>query len=251
MKNKPFVFTILSILCLIEPVIKVLYFKAITQFDFLVIFANLKSRNTFVEVFDFWLVFPIAGLLILKLRKWSYFAFLSLLTYVVYNISTYEKYTWPYNSDAPFFYNYMVVGMCAAVFVYFLSPKVREPFFDRRLRWWEPQSRYAVNIHCKVHSANLTFPVEMLNLSQTGAFLMDSPYLKVGERMHIEFNFLGQVIEVPVEIIHKTSIKNHSGFGVKFNFRTVTQSIRLAKVLNVVKKSHNLFNETKGLSKAA
>lgn len=228
-----------------------LYFKATTQFDFMVIFANLQARNSFMEVFDFWLVFPMAGLLILKLRKWSYFAFMSILTYAIYNISTYEKYTWPYNSDAPFFYNYFVVGLSAAVFVYFLLPKVREPFFDRRVRWWEPQLRYAVNITCKVHGPHLTFPAHILNMSQTGAFLQDSPYLKVGERLHVEFNFLGQVIELPVEVIHKTNVHNQSGYGVRFVFRSFTQSLRLAKVIKVIKKSHVLFKDAKITKEAA
>lgn len=251
MKNKPFIFTLLSILCMIEPAIKVLYFKAITHFDFMVIFANLKARNTFMEVFDFWLVFPIAGLLIMKVRKWTYFAFMSVLAYIMYNISTYEKYTWPYNSDAPFLYNYVVVAMSAAVFVYFLFPKVREPFFDRRVRWWEPQLRYAVQINCKVHGPNLTFPTQMLNISQTGAFLQYSPYLKVGERLHLEFNFLGQSIEVPVEVVHKSTIKNYPGYGVRFVFRSFTQSLRVAKVINVIKRSNVLFNDVKDPKQAA
>jgi hypothetical protein len=243
MKNKPFIFTLLSVLCVIEPLIKVLYFKAATHFDFAIIFANLKARNTFFEVFDFWLVFPIAGLLIMKLRKWTYFAFLSLLSYIMYNITTYERYTWPYNSETPFFYNYFVVAMSASVFLYFLLPKTREPFFDRRVRWWESQQRHTVHINCKVHGPHLTFPGQILNISQTGAFLGESPYLKTGERLVLEFNFLGQVIEIPVEVIHHTNVKGQFGYGVQFKYRNFTQSLRMAKVMNVLKKSSALFNE--------
>lgn len=134
MKNKPLIYTILSILCLIEPAIKILYFKAITQFDFAVILANLQARNTFMEVVDFWLIFPIAGLLVTRLRKWTYFAFIAVLAYINYNIFTYEKYTWPYNSDSPFFYNYVVSFLSVAVLVYFMTPKVRTQFFNKRIR---------------------------------------------------------------------------------------------------------------------
>jgi hypothetical protein len=243
MKNKPFIFTILSILCLIEPLIKVLYFKATTHFDFVVILANLKTRNTFMEVLDFWLIFPLAGLLIVKLRKWSYFAFLGVLTYINYNIFTYEKYTWPYNSETPFFYNYVVAILSLGVFAYFLSPKVREPFFDRRVRWWEPKIRYNVNISCKLQSNNLTFPSTILNLSQSGAFIQESKYMKVGDLLQMEFNFLGQTITVPVEVVNKHMIKNQSGFGLKFHFKNLKQSIMMTKVMNVLKKSHKEFSE--------
>jgi len=245
MKNKPLIFSLLSILCMVEPLIKVLYFKAITQFDFLLIIANLQARNTFVEVFDFWLVFPLAGMLILKLRKWTYFAFMSLLGYMVYNISTYERYTWPYNSDSPFVYNYVVVALSVSVFVYFLSPQVRQTFFDRRVRWWEPKSRYNVQIHCKLKGPHLTFPSQILNLSRSGAFLKDSPYLKVGARLEMEFNFLGQSIQVPLEVMNCHYLQGVSGFGVEFKFRTIGQTVRMSNVIKVLRKSQGLFEESK------
>lgn len=241
MKNKPIIFTVLSLLCLIEPAIKVLYFKAATQFEFAVIFANLKARNTFIEVVDFWLIFPIAGLLILKLRKWTYFSFLAVLGYINYNIFTYEKYTWPYNSDSPFLYNYVVAIMSVAVFVYFLSPKVREPFFDRRVRWWEPKTRYDVRISCKLQSSNLTFPSCIFNISQTGAFIQESKYMKVGDHLLMEFNFLGQVISLPVVVVSRHVIKGHAGFGVEFKFKTMRQSLQMVKVVKILKKSQKEF----------
>lgn len=238
MKNKPFIFSILSFLCLIEPVIKILYFKAITHFDFLVIFANLKARNTFLEVFDFWLVFPIAGLLIVRLRKWTYFGFMSILAYIVYNIFTYEKYTWPYNSDTPFMYNYVVALMAFAVFAYFLSPSAREPFFDRRARLWETKTRYKIEISCKLKSSSLTFPSRILNISKTGAFVQDSPYIKIGDTLEMEFNLLGHIVEVPVLIVNKHTSHNNQGYGVEFKFKSFGQSIRMGKVINIIKKSH-------------
>jgi hypothetical protein len=243
MKNKPIIFTVLSILCFIEPLIKVLYFKATTDFDFVVIFANLKARNSFLEVVDFWLIFPMAGFLILKLRKWTYFSFMGVLAYINYNIFTYEKYTWPYNSETPFIYNYFVALLSVGVFVYFLSPKVREPFFDRRVRWWEPKSRYNVHISCKLQSSNLTFPSQIVNLSHSGAFVLDSKYMKVGDFLQIEFNFLGQTVCLPVEVVNRHSLRGHDGFGLKFHFRTMRQSVVMAKLIKVLKRSQKEFRD--------
>ena len=245
MKNKPLIFSILSVLCLIEPVIKVLYFKAITHFDFVVILSNLQERNTFREVVDFWLIFPIAGLLITRLRKWTYFSFMGVLAYINYNIFTYEKYTWPYNSDTPFMYNYVVALMSVAVFAYFLSPSVREPFFERRVRWWEPKARYNVQFPCKLQSSHLTFPTQIMNISQSGAFVQESKYMKIGDHLTMEFNFLGQTITVPVEVVHKHSSHNLVGFGLKFTFKSFRQSLAMTKVINVLKKSQSEFQDEK------
>ena len=245
MRNKPFLFTLISVLCLIEPAIKILYFKAATHFDFAVIFSNLKARDSFIEVVDFWLVFPIAGILIMKLRKWSYFAFMSVLAYIVYNISTYEKYTWPYNSDSPFMYNYVVAMMSVAVFVSFLFPQIRRPFFDRRIRWWEPHARYNVQISCKIHSSFLTYPCQILNISKTGAFLEDSAHLKVGDKLTMEFNFLGHQVDVPIEVIRKMNTARQSGYGVKFNFKSFAQAIKMAKVISIIKQTNQSFRDPK------
>lgn len=251
MKNKPLIFTVLSVLCFIEPLIKVLYFKAATQFDFVVILGNLQTRNTFMEVVDFWLIFPLAGMLIMRLRKWTYFSFMAVLAYINYNIFTYERYTWPYNSETPFMYNYIIAMMSVGVFVAFLFPKLREPFFDRRVRWWEPKTRFNVHINCKLQSNNLTFPTMILNLSQTGAFVQDSKYMKVGDQLMMEFNFLGETISLPVEVVNKHSIHDKVGYGLKFKFKTFRQSVMMSKVIKVLKKSQHEFKQNTSGSLAA
>ena len=233
MKNKPIIFSILSVLCLIEPLIKVLYFKAATDFDFMVIIANVMSRNTFREVLDFWLVFPVAGLLILKLRRMTYFSFMGVLLYIIHNIVTYEKYTWPYNSEEPFIYNKIVAVIAMAVFTYFLSPKARQPFFDRRVRWWEPKTRYSVNMNCKVDNGHLCFPSSIMNLSQTGAFISYSPYLKVGDKVQVEFNFLSNVITLKMEIMNEHEILGQKGFGVRF-LMNYGETIMMSRVIGKI-----------------
>jgi hypothetical protein len=237
MKNKPLIFTLISILCIIEPIIKILYFKAITHFDFMVIMTNLVAKNSFRDVFDFWLVYPLAGILLFKLRKWTYFAFMSLLAYIVFNIMTYEKYTWPYNSDSPFLYHYVVVVMAVMVFMAFLLPGVWEPFFDRRVRWWEPKVRYPFGINCSLKNDSLIFSSEIINISLTGAFLKESSYFKVGDKLDLEFNFLGKDISLPVTVIHKHSLHGRHGYGVQFSFKSFKQNVLVARIINVLKQT--------------
>jgi hypothetical protein len=130
---------------------------------------------------------------------------------------TYEKYTWPYNSDSPFMYHYVVVIMTMMVFMAFLLPGVWEPFFDRRVRWWEPKVRYAVGINCSLKNDNVIFPSEIINISLTGAFLKD--------------------VLLPVMVIHKHSIHGRHGYGVQFNFKSFKQNVMVAKIINILKQS--------------
>ncbi len=204
----------------------------------MVIMSNLVARDSFRDVFDFWLVYPLAGILLLKLRKWTYFAFMSLLAYIVYSITTYEKYTWPYNSDSPFMYHYIVVIMAVMLFMAFLLPGVWEPFFDRRVRWWEPKVRYPAGINCALKNDNLIFASEIINISLTGAFLKESSYFKVGDKLDLEFSFLGQEVSFPVTVIHKHSLGGRHGYGVQFSFKSFKQNVLIARIIHVLKQSN-------------
>jgi hypothetical protein len=238
MKQKPLLFKILMILCLIEPVIKVFYFKALTHFDFSVIFSNLMARTSPLEIFDFWLVFPLAGLALLKIRKISYFIFLGLLAYVIYTFVTYESYTWPYNSETPFFYNQVVVVIAFITFIAFLIPQVRRPFFDKRVRWWEPKTRYIVNIACRVQGKNIVFPSELLDISKTGAFLKESSYFNIGDDLSIEFKYMNMNFNLPVKVISQHVFRGQAGAGVQFRFQSLRQNLDLAKFIGLIKGSH-------------
>lgn len=215
---------------------KVLYFKVVTHFDFLIIFANLRNHEGFLEVVDFWLVFPLAGLLILKLRRWTYFGFLALLSYNVFRIVTYERYSWPYYSDSPFAYNYLVVAFSVVVFLYFLSPTARKPFFDRRMRWWETMKRYAAEADCKLRNEDSHFTSKVLNISKNGVFIQYSAFLPQGTVFLLRFEIEGESFDLPVEITSRHDYGERHGYGVRFLFPSFQERLRISRVVNRLKK---------------
>ncbi len=240
MKHKPVIYRILSVLFLIEPLIKVLYFKIITDFDLSIILSNLSERGNFREVFDFWLVFPIAGLMLIRVRKWTYFAFLALLGYLFFSIMTYEQFTWPYNSDSPLFYHYLIVFLSIAAFTYFLIPAVREPFFNRKLRWWENKPRYKALIPGKVKTAKTTFDTELMDISQTGAFLKDSELLILGDVYQLDCEYEGIMLNIPFEVVSKHMVSRQVGFGIQFKPQSLFQKIRVFKLIKKLRSNGNL-----------
>ena len=54
MKNKPLLFIILGIIHLVEPIFKLLYFKATTHFPMHLIIENISQMSGAREVFEFW-----------------------------------------------------------------------------------------------------------------------------------------------------------------------------------------------------
>lgn len=235
MRNKPLIFQLLSVLFLLEPLIKILYFKASTHFPFGTILENVFSRNGVREVFDFWIVFPVAGLMLWKLRKWTYFAFLSVMAYLIFSIATYEQYTWPYNSDSPLFYHYFVIAVTLATIAYFLVPDVRAPFFNRKLRWWESKPRYKTAIPTRITGNKITFQSEILNISQSGAFLKDNNLLSPGDVISLSFETEGLLMEIPVKVVSRHMIASTPGYGVQFFPTSVTQKFQLFRLISRIK----------------
>lgn len=106
---------------------------------------------------------PLAGLVILACKRWSYFAYIGIMTLVF----AYNLYKWQLNPQlfqlpaliGFFMINFFVVG-------YFLIPGVRSVYFNPRLRWWEAAPRYVVETpaeiithlgrHCYCHIRNIS-----------------------------------------------------------------------------------------------
>ncbi len=235
MKTKPLLIKILMYAFFIEPMIKILYFKAATHFDFATILENLMTRTSPREIFDFWLVFPLAGLMLVRLRQWSYYAFLTFMLYIVFSIFTYEKYTWPYFSDSPLTYHYIMVILSLGAFAYLLFPRVREPFFNRRLRWWETRTRYQTQMSAKVMGSKVTFHTDIVNISLSGAFLKDNGNLDPGQDLTLEFSNAGVTVNIPVKVMSKHMIGDQMGYGVEFTPRNFKQRFELHKLVRTLK----------------
>lgn len=237
MRKKPLFITLVSLLCFIEPLIKVLYFKATTHFDFAVILANLGARSGFKDIFEFWLLFPLAGLMIVKLRNWTYVTFIALMGYSIHSILNYEEYTWPYNADTPFGYNIGVAVMCFAVIVYFLLPETRRPFFDARVRWWEPMVRYDVDIPCALVGSFGSLDTNIINISKSGVFIADTDKITVGDNIRMDMVAFGEVLCITLVVKNKHKLKGQAGFGAQFYFQNLSQYYKVRSIVSKIKAS--------------
>lgn len=232
MKAKPILFTLITSFCFFEPLAKLYYFKVSTQFEWPVILSNLLSRNSPLDILTFWLLFPIAGLMLLKIRSWSYFLFMLVMSYNVFSLVTYESYTWPYNDQMPHLYNLLLTAVCLGIIVAFCFPSIRKPFFDRRARFWEPQKRHDIFLETELKTSFDTIESVISNISTTGAFILNVEDMKAGDRMTVNFRILDEVFTCEIQVVHKLCNGTINGYGVKFINMSFKSRARLAKVLN-------------------
>lgn len=232
LKTKPILFSLITSFCFFEPVAKLIYFKVTTHFEWSIIISNIFSRNSLLDILNFWLLFPIAGLTLLKIRVWSYCLFMMVMSYNIYSLVTYESFTWPYNNNMPHAYNLLLTLVCVGIIIAFCFPNIRKPFFDRRARWWEPQKRHDIFLETELRTSTLdTIHSVISNISSSGAFILNVKELSPGDRMIVNFRILNEVFVSEIEVVHKLNNGTINGYGVKFVNMSSRSRDRLSKVL--------------------
>ena len=240
MKHRPLPFVILAILHLIEPLLKIAYFKATTHFPVMEIIENISHLNATRAVFEFWFLFPIGGIALLGVKRWSYPVFVSVQMYSIYSHLSYEAFTWPYASSTPQWPSLFILACNVAMIIYFLLPEIRKPFFNKEDRWWEHRERYSIRIPCSytLSSGNALKDAEVLNISHSGAFITLPEAEEIcGEKMIINITFLNDNICLNAKVISYHEFDDELGFGVAFQYDNIWEKLYMTKIIKMISKA--------------
>ena len=144
MNRKPWPIVILGLMQIIVPIFGVLlsaYLYNMTPFRYLRVYFEIMPA---VKIFEFLFLFPIAGIAILAMRRWSYPFFIIAMLWATY--SNIQTSVLDYQSNWGVVYIIGITLVNFAVVTYFLLPSVRRFYFDERVRWWESKPRFKVEI---------------------------------------------------------------------------------------------------------
>ncbi|ATH08012.1 hypothetical protein BIY24_08620 [Halobacteriovorax marinus] len=240
MKYRPLPFVILGILHLVEPLLKLAYFKATTHFPIMSIIENITHLNAPRAVFEFWFLFPIGGLALLGVKKWSYPIFVSVQLYSIYRHLNYEPFTWPYATSTPQWPSLVLLACNIAIIIYFLLPEIRKPFFNKEDRWWEHRERYTIRIPCSytLSSGNTLKDAEILNISHSGAFvtLPESENI-CQEKLIINITFLNDNICLGAKVISAHEFDSEKGFGIAFEYENIWEKLYMTKIMKMIARA--------------
>ena len=241
MKNRPLLFILLGIIHILEPAFKILYFKASTGFPIGDIVENITHVSGVRAIFEFWFLFPIAGIALLGVKKWGYPVFVSVQAYSIFSHLNYESYTWPYVSSTPQWPSLAILSCNIAMILYFLLPEIRKPFFDKEMRWWEHRERYSLRIPCSFSSIriNTLQDAEILNISHSGAFVaFDINSANVGDALTINLSFMDENISITANVVSKHTFEEAEGFGVMFDYETIWEQMHMNRIIKKVAKAN-------------
>ena len=165
---------------------------------------------------EFWIYPLFAAFAISRVRRWSYWLFLSATALVlsrhVYHWTTGSG---PVSTGAMI---YVTIVQLALV-TYFLLPAVRSTFFDPRVRWWETKPRFELKLPMRMRK-NPESPwllATVLNVSQGGCFLESTEKVETGETFDIAIDVFSQIFEVRGKVVHHRDLTpERRCYGIQF-----------------------------------
>ncbi len=217
--EKPLSLYILAAGLFLEPLIKILYMKLQTGFDWEILMRTVFSIEGVINNIEFWALFPLAGYALVSIKSWSFFFFIGLQIYSVYNYITYEKFTWPYGTETPHISSGLLLFFNMALVLYFIVPANRRPYWNKTRRLWRNTSRYATSLQTKFKSNGKTICTTITNISETGAYFITTHRLPVGHKMELSLPIEGEEkkIEAIIRRIQETPNESYFGYGVEFS----------------------------------
>lgn len=239
MLRKPWPLVILALLHFIAPVLNTVVSAYLSKQD---ISTFIRSFNSTMELIAFFAFFPIAGLAIYSVKKWSYPVFLGVLGWSFYfNYQTWMEF--PNQIPLPLLAAVYLINV--GVVTYFLIPAVREVYFNRSIRWWESKPRYQIDLEGTYEGSSGIGKCLVSNISEGGVFLtIPDGKPAEGEGVTVTLRFFGLELNVTGRVVYKVSSNN--GYGIQFvrptsvMHRKVRRLIRALDLLEVPRRPEKI-----------
>lgn len=236
MLKRPLILKLFALYLFLDPLLRVVFLSIEKEFDFTVVL--MKTLNLpLIDVFNFWFLFPISGLLILGVKNYTYILFIIIQFYSLYFHINYQQYSWPYLSKTPSVNAYALLVINMFMVAYLLMPRPREIFFKKELRWWERGSRYTIEEPCFVKVLDKEVHGKVCDISFGGALLtLDEP-IEPGSIVKLDFEILEKNLSLNGQIVREVKMENgETRFGIQFLFESSWQKFQLRLMMMSIAK---------------
>lgn len=231
MFKRPLLIKLFAIYLMCEPIFRTVLMAIEKDFT---VFKIINHSLTLapLDIFNYWFLFPLSGFLLLSYKFYSYVIFMALQLYSLVFHLNYEEYTWPYLSKYPSTAPLLLLFINILITIYLIFPRTREPFMNKKLRWWETPARILVNIAGKITNHKSSKTINIRDISHSGLSVLTSEQLEINSHVEISFNLDGHDFNVLCNVIRQVStINNQYFYGVTFVDLNYFQRVKLQIIL--------------------
>lgn len=234
MLRRPLILKLLALYLILEPFLRAVIISIETEFSLGAVIMKTFSLD-FQNVFNFWFLFPLSGLLILSVNPIGYLFYIATQVYSFLLHWNYQPYEWPYLSQTPFVTAYILLFVNVFFVVYLLLPGSRAFFFNKNLRWWERGSRFIIDEPCFFRHMDREIHGKVLDLGKGGALISSDEGMGLGDLVHLEFDVLDRNISLGAQVVREVpSDSEYRKYGVQFLFTGEMQKLRLRFLMLMV-----------------
>ncbi|MBF0315997.1 MAG: PilZ domain-containing protein [Oligoflexia bacterium] len=243
MKQRPLLLKLAIIFLLFEPLMQLIILTVEKNFQLSHIFYRALTLNSFKDLFNFWLLFPLSALFLFSTRSIFFYLYIILQIYNIFYHLSYDSYTWPYLDEHPSLTAWILLTINIFILIYLLTSKTRKIFFNKDLRWWEQGHRFVVSIPCYLSFIDSSEKGTIVDLSFSGALLKTTHTLSKGVLVAIDFVLLGKSYSMNAMItrtpqarkqenVELIASNDHTNvYGVRFIFNSIFDQFSLRLLL--------------------
>jgi hypothetical protein len=227
MHKRPLLLKLYSLLLLLDPIIRLFFISLESEFPLSQVIMKSIDLGP-MDLFNYWLLFPLCGIFILSVKTYAYVGFLSLQLYSLYFHLSYEPYAWPYLSPTPSMTAIAILFINLMFFIYLLLPAPRQLFFDKRLRWWESAARFFVNTVCNIKLNGKELEGKLEDISQSGALISTTQDIPINDDVEITFNLLKRDLTIKGRVVRSIeNDENLNKYGVSFHLFSFPEKVKM------------------------
>ena len=238
MLKRPLLLKLFALFLFIDPLLRIIFISIEREFSVATVVSKTFALGP-LDMFNFWFLFPICGVLVLSVKVYSYLLFIIIQFYSLYFHLNYEPFAWPYLSKTPSIMSYLLLTINLFIMIYLLFPRSRELFFDKNLRWWERGSRYTINEPCFIFVGDKEVNGKVVDLSHGGALLDIHSEIEEGQSIKLNFDITNTNISLNANIKRKVIKEGKVLYGVQFDFDSFLTKLQLKFLMISIAKLSN------------
>lgn len=241
LKNTNKIILTLAVFLIIDPVLRILSFKASTGMEWSLVWDNIiQNGNVSVYRFiEFWLMTPLAGFFLLTMSRVAYFMYAALTFFKFYSLMTYQPFEWPYFAARPHAGAFVIITLNFIFVMILMWPLVKKYLLSYYLKdFWDARGRYECNYPATlfVHSKGTSFKGYVKNISSGGVLFNlyegKGELLKVEEEGHIVFELkTGEYLSFEIRLVNVSITDKSDHFGMEFTNVDPHKSLILMNIL--------------------
>jgi Tfp pilus assembly protein PilZ len=235
MIRKPWPIIIIAFIFFLIPIVNVLgtYYFIKSEYLFSDYIKSLffDSVNIF-PLFNMIVPSLVAGIAVYNVKKWSYPVFLISMAWIT--LQMFYKFSAQEIQTSDFLVTIIIPMIINIGYVsYVLLPKVRAPFFDPRLRWWETKPRYVFSTEIEITNGETITEGKMTNISEGGLFAVTSGAIEPNSIVKLKLTILDMPLEINAKVVYRKP--DGASHGLQFHDVNANQKRVLKKIVGHLK----------------